>query len=218
MRTLRLLLLWALFLAACGLTIWLGLDTLGILPGEEPQFDKVADLGAGDEPRAAPGRRSFLIKRKMLLEAGLERYTGQPEAAAAARSAMEQGVELFAKRDYLGAEKAFKEGLTILSSRVFVAADATATSTDSAVASASTTGAPTPPPQPTTPPAATASLEKELQRLEARLTAIKGNPYGADEAWLMLDRAFNSMMAGDRKNARYFISEADIMIDNLSAP
>ncbi len=210
MRRLGLVLLWLAFLAGFVGTTYLGLDTFGYLPHQVPQLQKVDDLKGTKEAIAASRTRRYLIELKTKLDKRIITYPGSTEKKKDAKAAMNKGIELFAKKDYSNAEKMFKHGLACFTRKGPAKPTLTATSKPTAVAT-------TPPPtqKPTLSASMVKSLEKELNELETRLNAITDPNAETDEAWLMLDRACNSIRSGDVKNAKYFLTETDILIDNL---
>jgi len=213
MARLRIGLLWLVFISGLVGAAYVGLDTFGWLPHQAPQLDKVSDITTPVDDGLDGRKRFYLIKKKTVLESRLASLRSSDDRAKEARAAMERGCELFAKKDYDGAEREFKDGLACLSRS---SSRATATVPPTAAPTARATPTVTTPPPPTAPTAVVKALEKELEELEKRLNAVTDPTVDTDEAWLLMDRAFNAIRAGDVRNAKYFLTEVSIKIDNLT--
>ena len=210
MRRLGLGLLWLAFLIGLVGTVYFGLDTIGYLPHQALKPDKVSDLKGSQEDLKSSRTRRYLIEMKTKLEKRIVTYPGSTTKKNNARKAMNRGIDLFAKKKYTEAEKQFKYGMAWFSRNP---PKTEPTPTKKPTQRADPTAGP---PKVTASPDTIASLDKELNELEARLNAITDPNIDTDEAWLNLDRACNAIRSGNVSNAKYFLTETDILIDNLT--
>ena len=203
--------MWLLFITALMGTLLLGLDTFGVRPWAPVQKDKVSDL-VRDMDLAA-GRRYFLIQQKAILDGRIKAFKGTEEQKTAARNALDEAVDAFAKRDYDEADANMKLAKLALSSKwnTYIRdqkANKARLLQETKAASAET--------RPVVEKATEQEIQKKIASLEERLSAITDPSIDTDGAWIFLDRTLNALRSGNVKDARYFLTETEIVVDDLT--
>ena len=214
MRKMRVLVLWFLLLVLTAITVYFALETLGYLPHQAPQLDKVLDLKHDKKELSAAQKRRELIVLKTRLEKKIVGYPGSTEKKNNARRAMYSGIKLFAKKKYDRAKEKFELGFECFRRKVALAElvdEKRLKEVKAAKKASSKDGRKEKKASKTT----IASLDKELEALEKRLAGITDPGIETDEAWLMLNRAFNSIRDGKVRDAKYFLDECNVIIRNL---
>ena len=203
--------MWLLFIVAFLSTLFLGLDTFGIRPWKFVQKDKVSDLVRDIDLSAK--RRHFLLQQKAILDGRIKSFKGKDEQRNAAKDALNDAIDAFAKRDYNNSEANMKLAKLALSSKwddYVKNQKANKSKLLSETITASTAA------KPVIPKATEELIMKHIGKLEEKLSGITDPTIDADDAWILLDRTLNALRSGNIKEANYFLTETKISVEDLT--
>lgn len=211
MKTILKIFMWALFITAFLATLFLGLDTFGIRPWKFVQKDKVSDLVRDMDLSA--GRRYYLMQQKTLIDGRIKAFRGEKDQKEAAKAAINDAVDSFAKRDYNDAEANMKLAKLALSSKWSDYVKNQKANKSKLLNETITASK-------VEPPLVSKDTEEMIMKkigiLEERLSGITDPSINADDAWIYLDRTLNALRSGNAKQANYFLTETEIAVDDLT--
>lgn len=203
--------MWTLFIAAFMVTLLLGLDTFGIRPWKFVQKDKVSDLVRDIDLSA--GQRYYLMQQKTIIDGRIKAFKGDKDQKEAAKAAINDAVDSFAKRDYNDAEANMKLAKLALSSKwtdYIKNQEANKSKLLSETITDSTAI------KPTVSKDTSEMIMKKIGILEERLSGITDPSIDADDAWIYLDRTLNALRSGNAEQANYFLTETEIAVEDLT--
>jgi hypothetical protein len=210
-KTILKILMWTLFIAAFMVTLLLGLDTFGIRPWKFVQKDKVSDLVRDIDLSA--GQRYYLMQQKTIIDGRIKAFKGDKDQKEAAKAAINDAVDSFAKRDYNDAEANMKLAKLALSSKwtdYIKNQEANKSKLLSETITDSTAI------KPTVSKDTSEMIMKKIGILEERLSGITDPSIDADDAWIYLDRTLNALRSGNAEQANYFLTETEIAVEDLT--